>query len=196
MGGEWWWALNPGSCMYWETALPWSCISSDLFLFSFLFSDKVSLHHLSRPRTCSVAPASLDFTILLLWSPDQLDLQDILLALPDYMFLWRLGRESFLLVQALKLLAIPYVEEYWCCGFCSHSGLPHSMLRRSWNTSQLCPPLVLLFIFVGMYLASPQTDLTSSWNMQGRSIHIDTHTYTLRVVYTCRLEQRPITTLK
>lgn len=75
--------------------------------FHFLFSDKVSLHHLSQPWTCSVAPASLDFTILLLWSPDQLDLQDILLALTDYMFLWRLARESFLLVQALKLLCHP-----------------------------------------------------------------------------------------
>lgn len=84
--------------------------------FHFLFSVKVSLHHLSRPWTCSVAAASLDFTILLLWSPDQLDLQDILLGLPDYMFLWRRGRESFLLVQALKLLVIPYIEGYW--SFC------------------------------------------------------------------------------
>lgn len=93
--GEWWWALNPGSCTYWETALPWSHISSDLLLFTFLFSDKISLHHLSRPWTCSVAPASLDFTILLLWSPDQLDLQDILLALPDYMFSLETWKRKF-----------------------------------------------------------------------------------------------------
>lgn len=91
--------------------------AADLQISSSLLSIfKVSLHPLSWPWTCSVAPASLDFTILLLWSPDQLDLQDILLGLPDYMFLWRLGRESSLLVQALKLLVIPYIEEYW--SFC------------------------------------------------------------------------------
>lgn len=115
-----WWGMVLGTELRVSHVLG-NCSTMKLHIFRslpfyFLFSVKVSLHHLSWPWTCSVAPASLDFTILPLCSPDQLDLQDILLGLPDYMLLWRLGRESFFLVQALKLLVIPYIEEYW--SFC------------------------------------------------------------------------------